>query len=308
MNRAKLSDTWASDSTAGSIWPPFCCPLHPKVALKTIRGIPDGLFCTYCGMHPIRDGIPRLVPAGSWQEEAIWAEAKQWDREANEYDERRGSDGRYMAAIEAAVRNLNVQPTDTVLDAACGTGMTTRRLLASGCRVTGLDLSIESLNWLRDRTAGQTLRVVQGDLTRLPFNDGSFDRVLCANALQQLHESDQRASAVRELARVLKPGGRIVVTAQQYSLPRRWAGWVKEGSTGSRVRYIYRFSREEFAVLLARMANNAKVRGAGFPLPYRFKLGVVSRWVERTLQRPSLPTALADLLVGVVDAPDQAKS
>lgn len=258
-------------------------------------------------MHPIRDGILRLVPAGSWQEEAIRAEAKQWDREASEYDERRGSDGRYMAAIEAAVRNLDAQPTDTVLDAACGTGMTTRRLLASGCRVTALDLSIESLNWLRNHTVGQTLRVVQGDLTRLPFDDESFDRVLCANALQHIEESGQRASVIRELVRVLKPGGRMVVTAQQYSLPRRWAGWVKEGSTGCRVRYIYRFTREEFADILARMANHAKVRGAGYPLPYRFKLGIVSRRVERTLQKLSLPTVLADLLVGVVDAPDQAK-
>jgi len=243
----------------------------------------------------------------NWQNNGLRAEAEHWDREASDYEARRADDGRYMAGVEAAVRSLGAGPGDAVLDAGCGNGLTARRLIARGCRVTALDLSAESLAYLRGRAAGGPLRVVQGDVTSLPFADGAFDRVLCANTLQHIPGDGARRLCVRELARVLRPGGRLVVTAQQYSVPRRWAGWVKEGPTGNRVRYIYRMSRGEFRRLMEWPPAAARVRGAGFPLPYRCKVGGASKRAERVLQQTGFVTAMADLLIGTVRLPDDQR-
>lgn len=216
------------------------------------------------------------------------------------YEARRAADPRYMAGVDAAVRGLSAGPGESVLDAGCGTGLTTRRLVSLGCRVTALDLSAGSLGRLRQRVGGLVPRLVQGDLSALPFPDASFDRVLCANALQQLAGAGARRACVRELVRVVRPGGRLVVTVQQHSIPRRRAGWVKEGPSGDRLRYVFRFTADEFGRLLGEEAGGAFIRGAGFPLPYRLKVGWASGVVERAWQRLPVGTEWADLLVGVI--------
>lgn len=295
----------AEETPAGE-WPPFCCPVHSRTAL-TAAGSDDVLSCLLCrAAYPVWEGIPRLAPDLNWTDDGLRAEAEQWDREAGEYEARRADDCRYMAGVEAAVRSLGAEGGDAVLDAGCGTGLTTRRLLDRGCYVTALDLSVKSLAYLRGRHTGGALRVVQGDLTSLPFAAGAFDRVLCANTLQHVPGDGARQLCVRELARVLRPGGRLVVTAQQHSIPRRWAGWVKEGPTGNRVRYIYRMSLGEFLRLMDGAAA-PRVRGAGFPLPYRCKFGWASKRVERVLQTTGFVTAMADLLIGTVRLPDDQR-
>jgi SAM-dependent methyltransferase len=282
--------------------PEYRCPVHPDVRLAVDPAAT--LVCDRCRTpFPVRSGIARLVPPSAWAADGLREEADQWDQEAEMYEARRAADPRYMAGVEAAARALSARPGEGVLDAGCGTGLTTRRLVAIGCRVTALDLSAGSLGRLRQRVGGLVPRLVQGDLSALPFPDAAFDRVLCANALQQLG-ADARRACVRELARVLRPGGRLVLTAQQHSVPRRRAGWVKEGRSGDRVRYIYRFTAAEFARLLGEEAGEARVRGAGFPLPYRFKFGPAARVVERAWQRLPVGIEWADLLVGVVTKAD----
>ena len=284
--------------------PEYRCPVHPDVRLALGPGPTVTLVCDRCrSPFPIRDGIVRLVPPSSWASDGLREEADQWDQEAELYEARRAANPRYMAGVEAAVRTLSARPGESVLDAGCGTGLTTRRLVSLGCRVTALDLSAGSLARLRQRVGGLVPRLVQGDLSALPFPDAAFDRVLCANALQQLAGADARRACVPELARVLRPGGRLVLSAQQHSVPRRRAGWVKEGRSGDRVRYIYRFTVDEFARLLGEEAGEARIRGAGFPLPYRFKLGWASGVVEQAWQRLPIGIEWADLLVGAFSKP-----
>ena len=284
--------------------PEYRCPVHPDVRLAAGPGPTAALVCDRCRTpFPVRDGIARLVPPSSWASDGLREEADQWDQEAEMYEARRAADPRYMAGVDAAVRGLSARPGESVLDAGCGTGLTTRRLVSLGCRVTALDLSAGSLGRLQQRVGGLVPWLVQGDLSALPFLDAAFDHVLCANALQQLG-ADARRASVRELVRVLRPGGRLVLTAQQHSVPRRRAGWVKEGRSGDRVRYIFRFTADEFRGLLAGGAGGPRVRGAGFPLPYRFKFGPAARAVERAWQRLPLGIEWADLLVGVVTKAD----
>ena len=85
---------------------------------------------------------------------------------------------------------------------------TTQRYLAErGHIVTGVDQSPEMLDLAREKVPGG--RFLPGDLLSLPLDDGSVDAAVCALAL--VHVADV-AAAIAELARVVRPGGRIVIT------------------------------------------------------------------------------------------------
>lgn len=94
---------------------------------------------------------------------------------------------------------------ERVLDAACGPGIVTGALTASGMRAVGVDLTAEMI---AEASASQDGSFLRGDASRLPFGDGAFDVVVARNALHHLAEP---TAAVREMVRVLHPGGRLVV-------------------------------------------------------------------------------------------------
>ena len=98
-----------------------------------------------------------------------------------------------------------------VLDAACGTGRYAIPLAEAGARVCGLDGSEEMLAHARRKAADRSLTIDlrHGDLHDLPFEDGSFD--LAVSALALCHVPDLNPVAA-ELARVLRPGGRVIIS------------------------------------------------------------------------------------------------
>ncbi|HEU5110336.1 MAG TPA: class I SAM-dependent methyltransferase, partial [Micromonosporaceae bacterium] len=98
-------------------------------------------------------------------------------------------------------------PRGTALDAACGTGRHAARLAAAGHRVVGVDSSPAMLERARARVPGGEFR--RGDLSSLPLPDGGVDLVVCALALT--HVPDLRRPFA-EFARVLRPGGHLVVS------------------------------------------------------------------------------------------------
>jgi SAM-dependent methyltransferase len=273
--------------------------LHPgRGELGLTAGFPPELRCRACGRgYPITDGIPDLVVAADLDEEC-----RQWDEQAPRYETGRARDPIYVAAVEASADAFRPRAGELVLDAGCGTGLTVRRYLRPGVRVVGLDLSPGSLRQLRHGPGGDAVALVRGDLREMPFANATFDRVLCANAIQQIPGAAERRRALAELARVARPGGRVVVSAHNLSVPRRRAGLPKEGPAGGHsggVRYVYRFAQAEFAAELARVLAVERLSGAGFPLTYRFKLSPLSRVVERVLRRLPFAVAWGSMLVAV---------
>lgn len=275
-------------------------PREPAVMAESLSGEPS-LRCCECGrIFPVKEGIPDLVVGQDYPGEFLEAEARQWDEQARRYEQKRTQDLRYMAGVQAAVRALQVQPGDVVLDAGCGTGLTVRRYLRPDVRVVALDLSFESLRYLRSASADAPVDLVRGDLAMLPFADATFDRVLCANALQHVPDEHQRRHCIHELARVARPSARVVVTAHNWSVSRRSAGWVKEGAAGGhsgRLQYIYRFEPPEFRDLLGSALRIERITSAGFPLPYRLKLSPLSRILERFLHHLETAAPYGDMLV-----------
>ena len=243
-----------------------------------------------------------MLVADKAHEEFLAAEAKQWDGQAPRYDEKRQRDCTYLASVEAAVEALQPNAGDLVLDAACGTGLTIRSYCQPGMRIVALDLSMESLRWQRTRLSHSDILFVRGNLLALPFAASTFSRVLCANAITQVPDEAARRDCVRELGRVAQDGGRVVVTAHNFSIEKRWQGLPKEGPAGSHsgaVEYIHRFDFLEFRDLLATVIDVERVGGAGLPLLYRFKLGPISQRLERMLRRFPMSVRWGNMLVGV---------
>ncbi len=113
------------------------------------------------------------------------------------------------------LERLEIRPGDRLLDAGCGEGRHSFGSLDRGARVYGLDLDRASLDRAsgalraRAKEVGTTGVMLHGNTFRLPFADASFDQVICSEVMEHVH--DFRAAA-RELARVVKPGGRVAVT------------------------------------------------------------------------------------------------
>ncbi|HEY5216663.1 MAG TPA: metalloregulator ArsR/SmtB family transcription factor [Pseudolabrys sp.] len=116
------------------------------------------------------------------------------------------------AAVEAAIRAaLADKPFHSLLDLGTGTGRMLELFGAEIERGLGLDLSLDMLALARDRLERAGLKhcsVRQGDLYDLPLANASFDVVILH---QVLHFLDDGARAIREAARVLRPGGRLLV-------------------------------------------------------------------------------------------------
>ena len=100
-------------------------------------------------------------------------------------------------------------PRGRVLDVGCGTGVLASRLLELGYEVVGIDPSEGMLRVLRRRAP--EARAVQGSGTDLPFEDGEFDTAVSVATMHHIAGPAAVRSTLREMARVVRPGGSVVV-------------------------------------------------------------------------------------------------
>ncbi|HEX5221712.1 MAG TPA: class I SAM-dependent methyltransferase [Verrucomicrobiae bacterium] len=110
----------------------------------------------------------------------------------------------FGATLDAA----RVTTGTRLLDAGCGAGLLALLASLRGAQVTAIDAAPNLLAIARQRLP--TADVREGDLEMLPFADASFDAVTAVNSI---FYAEDMAAAMRELARVVRPGGRIIVTA-----------------------------------------------------------------------------------------------
>jgi ubiquinone/menaquinone biosynthesis C-methylase UbiE len=114
----------------------------------------------------------------------------------------------YRPEQDAVLRALAEEPVRRVLDLGCGTGQLAHRLAAGrDVAVYGCDFSPGMLAQASRRDGA--VRWVRGDAGRLPFRAGAFDAVVSTEAF---HWFPDQPAALREIARVLQPGGRLLLT------------------------------------------------------------------------------------------------
>ena len=142
-----------------------------------------------------------------------------------------GQDPRWRRFL---VSRINARPGDTILDVATGTGAVAIELVRrTGCTVIGVDQSPEMLAVATERVEraglGDRIRLVEASAEQLPFEDGEFDGLTFTYLLRYVQDP---AATLRELARVVQPGGSL--GGLEFGVPRGparplWSLYVRAG-------------------------------------------------------------------------------
>ena len=131
----------------------------------------------------------------------------------------------HAALTDWGLEHVRIEPSFTILDVGCGGGRTIREMAARATagRVLGVDYSEASVEASReanrDAVADGRVEVQQGSVSRLPFADAMFDLV---TAVETHYYWPDLANDAREILRVLKPGGTLLVIAEAYKGRYGW--------------------------------------------------------------------------------------
>lgn len=173
--------------------------------------------------HPRR----RVEPEPADRTIVDWEEIAAW------WDERQGDEGDlwHRTLIDPTLfRVLGPVEGLHMLDLACGNGYIARKLARAGARVTGVDASTPVMEHARAREEREPLGIGYhvADAARLDgLGDASFDVVVCNMALRDIPDAE---GALREAARVLRPGGRLITSLSHpcFDVSVSSSGWVVE--------------------------------------------------------------------------------
>jgi ubiquinone/menaquinone biosynthesis C-methylase UbiE len=139
-------------------------------------------------------------------------------------------DGRWVPIAQTFVDHFGLKPGQRVLDVGCAKGFLVKDLTDAcpGLEVYGVDISHYALTHAHEGAVG---RVVRGSCDKLPFDDRSFDAVICINTIHNL-DPERCAIAIRELQRVSKGQGFIQVDAYRSAAERQlFEDWMLTAKT-----------------------------------------------------------------------------
>ena len=219
-----------------------------------------------------------------WDTGAAW-----WQREYTE-----GADVEYEEQIiPLVVEQLRGMPR--VLDVGCGEGQVARRLAAAGVDVIGVDPSGPQIARARERGGGP--RYLRASAERLPVAECSVDAVLACLAFE--HVGDLPA-AVREIARVLVPGGRLLLLVGHPLLQAPGSGWIDDKILDERYWRIGEYLREH--AVIDEVAPGVAFEFVHRPVfVYVNTLAAHGLFVEH-MDEPTPPAALLDEIWGYPEA------
>lgn len=190
-----------------------------------------------------------------------------WDKKSRTYDKEMSFwEGRLFGDSRAWACS---QARGVALEVAIGTGLNIPHY-PDDVELTGIDLSESMLDLARTRAdeQGRAVELRQADAQRLPFDDASFDTVVCALGLCAIPDMD---AAVAEMVRVLRPGGRLILVDHIESSSR-----VVRGVQRLAELITVPLGGEHF---LRRPLRAVRARGLEIERVQRFKLGLVERLV-----------------------------
>jgi ubiquinone/menaquinone biosynthesis C-methylase UbiE len=190
-----------------------------------------------------------------------------WDKKSRNYDKEMKFFDRHLFGDARAW--ACGQATGEVLEVAVGTGLNLEAY-PRDVALTGIDLSDAMLDIARSRATevGRTATLQQADAHELPFDDASFDTVVCTFGLCAIPDHTR---AIAEMTRVLRPGGRLILVDHIASTSR-----VARGVQRFLEIFTVPLGGEHF---LRRPLNHVRAAGFDIEQAQRFKLGLVERLV-----------------------------
>ncbi|HVM96168.1 MAG TPA: methyltransferase domain-containing protein, partial [Candidatus Acidoferrales bacterium] len=190
------------------------------------------LSCQTCSSaYPIVGGIPMFLTT----EYNRLSQLQQHEKEAREDEYARGE--RYISEVarlpqlDAVGAALGDCRGLRILDAGCGKGEVTS-VARAAARIVAFDFAWSGLIEHCLRRAA-TVDLIQADACRMPLRDGIFDAVISTELLQHFASREQRAAFLAHLGRVLKPGGRLVLTTSNWNSYQQRAGVPQQGFFGN---------------------------------------------------------------------------
>lgn len=203
---------------------PFRCPgCHGG-----LRAFGEGMRCLGCdARYPLRDGVLVIKDqptddnriAADFYDGPLWPKFRAWESIFWFFH------GGERRSREAILRHLPKVESLNLLDVAIGDGAYLKWLPAQWS-VTGVDVSKSQLASCRSRNPGSAHRLALSEAEDLPFHDGRFDAVLSIGGFNHFNDPEQ---ALREMARVAKPGAPVVVSDEMPDLtdwmPGHKIGW-----------------------------------------------------------------------------------
>ena len=157
---------------------------------------------------------------GCWKSKA----KSQFDGWSGKYDRSILQRIFFRPSHDKLIETLSLRPNTAVLDVGCGTGRFLARMLEANPSIaaTGLDLSSGMIEQAQTNLEafGNRVCLIRGDSEKLPFGDNAFDAVTCVHSF---HHYPHQGRVLREMHRVLKPGGQLVIVDANRD---SWWGWL----------------------------------------------------------------------------------
>lgn len=173
-----------------------------------------------------------------------------------------------------------VKPPATVVDAGCGSGSLSRRLVDRGFQLASFDYAFDFLARLNQAVppdVAPKLSLLSGSAEAIPLRDGMADAVVCGEVLEHLPNDDK---AIAEMFRILVPGGRALVTVPAFQrlwdVNDEWASHFRRYDKGQLNRL---FEKAGFEV--------EWVRWWGFPFLHAYHRWIYLPWAKRAMMTPS---------------------
>ncbi|MEK7078016.1 MAG: methyltransferase domain-containing protein [Patescibacteria group bacterium] len=179
----------------------------------------------------------------------------------------------YQELLKVICDELDIRPGDKILEAGSGTGNLVMEIKKNGASVTGLDSSEEGIKIHKSKDLDAN--VVQGDLTqKLPFPDNYFDKICSNNTIYTLTQG-QQINVVGEFYRILKPGGKIIVSniKKSYSPIKIYLSHIKTNNQRHGLVKTIIFILKMAVPTIKMFYYNGKIKRAGEMNKYHFLSG-----------------------------------
>jgi len=121
---------------------------------------------------------------------------------------------------KAIITSLSPKKNEIVLDAGCGDGFYLHLLSKfTNAHLIGLDDNPKALDLAKNYVKSKRLKLVEGSVMKMPFNNNKFDKIICSEVLEHLPDD---VGGLREFKRVLKKGGVLAITVPSHNYPFLW--------------------------------------------------------------------------------------